>query len=1105
MTVDLPPIAFNVLIDAFTENELIRAQNYVAKKKVKELHVQCDDLGVLRFSAKVQGTQRNPYSQRIIITNQELLGDCSCPVGFNCKHVAAVLMRYFERNGNAQLAEPEFEKRVDAELVEWVEGLQELQQQERSNKALNQTLVFLLDIYKGYQGYCLSIKPALCKPLKRGGLGKPKVFTSFTESVKREVSESDYELLSLLLIYSDNALYAHKSEGFLLYVDKTEKIINKLIAHGHCYWQSMSASAIQKGPKVQGQFTWEENELGEQRLTCQFESVFYQALPSIPLLYLNTATMELGPFVTKYKDEVAASLLLAPAVEAKQANAFAQLLAKQHDIALPKPKTYKKIKTKYQDPVGILHVDCVPIGCQIRKRGQREKIQIKDVIIGKVSYQYGPFATPFSNYRDKITCIEQDAVIEVKRDFRKEAKMCEVLEHFNLETVDEKGILPSYYSHNDHDDDIFISYANDSTQAQQFVNKIIPEMEKKGWKIFFEKDIPSMQQFVEVEQWYAELNESSEYDWFDFELGVIVDGEKMSLLPHLVEAINKGKLNDDGKCIILTVAQSKAVSLPRSRMQKVIEIISQYIDPARMGDGESAVKLSGYQASLLNEIDQALQASKLRWFGDMALLDLGRRLNGFKQVESVKIPASFSAKLRPYQQVGVNWLQFLVKYNLNGILADDMGLGKTVQTLAHIAIEKEAGRMNKPCLIVAPTSVINNWVSEAEKFVSSLKVLLLHGSQRSKFYNDVNNYDIVVTTYPLLVRDKTELMKSEYHLLILDEAQFIKNAQAKMTQVVSQLKAKHRLCLTGTPLENHLGELWSLFNFLTPGLLGDAKSFRQQFRVPIEKDHSAEKQHHLSKRVGPFILRRKKDDVLTDLPKKTEIIQHIDLDIEQRDLYEGLRLSMNKKIKQAIDQKGIERSQIMILDALLKLRQVCCDPALLKLDAAKKITQSAKLDFLMNMLQELLGEQRKILVFSQFTSMLALIEKKLKQQKISYVKLTGQTKDRKTPVEKFQSGKISVFLISLKAGGTGLNLTAADTVIHYDPWWNPAVEMQATDRAHRIGQENPVFVYKLVATETIEEKMLEMQEKKKAMMDAVFSSDHHKGSISTKDLEYLFT
>ncbi len=465
-------------------------------------------------------------------------------------------------------------------------------------------------------------------------------------------------------------------------------------------------------------------------------------------------------------------------------------------------------------------------------------------------------------------------------------------------------------------------------------------------------------------------------------------------------------------------------------------------------------------------------------------------------------PKSLQAELRPYQQEGLNWLQFLREYGFGGILADEMGLGKTIQTLAHLLVEKEKKRLTHPVLLIVPTSLVPNWESEMAKFAPSLSFKILQGASRD--FEHLNTFDILITTYPLLYRDFEHLKKQHYSYIILDEAQNIKNKNTTAVKFLMHLTAEHRLCLTGTPLENHLGELWSLFNFLMPGFLGDDRYFNREFRAKIEKGNDEAAKKTLSTRIKPFMLRRTKDKIDLDLPAKTEIIQKCELTERQRDLYEVVRLAMHKKVQDEIDKKGLNKSHIIILDALLKLRQVCCDPRLLKME--HDVTESAKLNMLIEMVEEMVKEGRKILIFSQFTGMLSLIEAELNTIKIPFVKLCGDTKDRKTPVNEFQNGTTPIFLISLKAGGVGLNLTAADVVIHYDPWWNPAVENQATDRAHRIGQSKSVFVYKFIAKDTLEEKILELQAKKASIAGALFDQGNTKSAaqITQEDVNALF-
>jgi SNF2 family DNA or RNA helicase len=434
-----------------------------------------------------------------------------------------------------------------------------------------------------------------------------------------------------------------------------------------------------------------------------------------------------------------------------------------------------------------------------------------------------------------------------------------------------------------------------------------------------------------------------------------------------------------------------------------------------------------------------------------------------------------------------------------------MGLGKTVQALAHLAVEQANQRTDLPSLVICPTSLVPNWMAETQRFAPTLRCLVLHGPGRAAHFPAIGAHDLVITTYPLLGRDHAVLEAQDWHVVMLDEAQTIKNPLATTSKLARTLRARQRLCLSGTPLENHLGELWSLFDFLLPGFLGDRKQFGTRYRGPIEKAGNEERQALLSQRIAPFLLRRTKEEVAADLPPKTEITETVEMGEAQHGLYEGIRLAMHAKVRAAIAKRGIAGSGIIILDALLKLRQACCDPRLVKLTTAKTANAtSAKLERLLELLPQMLEEGRRVLLFSQFTSMLALIEAELTQLDIPYVLLTGDTKDRIVPIRQFQSGEVPLFLISLKAGGVGLNLTAADTVIHYDPWWNPAVENQATDRAHRIGQDKPVFVHRLITAGTIEEKMEVLKQRKQALADGILSASASAALALTEgDLDML--
>jgi superfamily II DNA or RNA helicase len=643
----------------------------------------------------------------------------------------------------------------------------------------------------------------------------------------------------------------------------------------------------------------------------------------------------------------------------------------------------------------------------------------------------------------------------------------------------------------------------------RFAEGQLDALSDAGWHL--QKSAKYRYDVVPVDDWYAEIDEPEEAGkaWFELELGIVVNRKRVPLLPVLVQLIRSAPMDFDPAVLaahaesdqmLATLPDGLRVALPWGRLKPILATLGELYFNDKI---KSRVRLSTLDAARLEEL---ARGTELRWFGGEQLRETGRKLSQFGSVQKVAPPAGLRATLRDYQADGLAWMQFLREYDLGGILADDMGLGKTVQTLAHILVEKEAGRLTSPALVIAPTSLMANWQDEAARFAPGLRVLLLQGKERAELFDQIDNVDIVLTTYALLPRDEEKLREHHYHLVILDESHYIKNTRSKAAQTAGMLNARHRLCLTGTPLENHLGELWSQFHFLLPGLLGDEKTFNTQFRHPIERQDDPVRRMLLNRRIRPFLLRRTKDNVAKELPPKTVMVRKVELSGAQRDLYETVRLAMDKKVREEIDRKGVARSQIVILEALLKLRQVCCDPRLVKaLPAKKAASGSAKLTDLMQMVDDLLEEGRKILVFSQFTSMLGLIEEELDARNIPYAILTGETRDRSAQVAAFQQGAVPIFLISLKAGGVGLNLTAADTVIHYDPWWNPAAENQATDRAWRIGQDKPVFVYKLIAKGTLEEKIQQLQQKKSELANSILAEgESQKMALTQEDLQAIF-
>lgn len=575
---------------------------------------------------------------------------------------------------------------------------------------------------------------------------------------------------------------------------------------------------------------------------------------------------------------------------------------------------------------------------------------------------------------------------------------------------------------------------------------------------------------------------SSGIDWLELTGGIDFDGQ-VATMPQLLAAARSGDK-------LVKLGDGTFGVLPD-------EWLAQYGLLAALGDADGdQIKFSKKQVGLLD----ALLATIPEATWDESFTKLRAELDEFNGIKPAKPPKEFVGELRHYQEDGLGWLGFLRRFGFGGCLADDMGLGKTVQLLAMLQ-QRKSEDIKLPSLVVVPRSLIFNWVSEAQKFTPGLRVLDHSGAQRSIPKDGFKEYDIVLSTYGTIRRDAAELKDIAFDYVVLDEAQAIKNNQSESAKAVRLLKSDYRLALSGTPVQNHMGELWSLFEFLNPGLLGAASAFKTISGGSV--DNSA--RDTLGKALRPFILRRTKAQVAPELPDKLEQTLVCELDREQRKLYNELREHYRANLLTQVDQQGIGKSKMQILEALLRLRQAACHPGLI--DKKRVDESSAKLDALVPQLEEVLEEDHKALVFSQFTSFLSILRKKLDHRGIVYEYLDGKTTDRQARVRRFQNDPdCKLFLISLKAGGLGLNLTAAEYVFLLDPWWNPAVEQQAIDRTHRIGQTRQVFAYRLIAKDTVEEKVLELQKAKRALADAIITADNSLiSSMGREELEMLLS
>ena len=617
-------------------------------------------------------------------------------------------------------------------------------------------------------------------------------------------------------------------------------------------------------------------------------------------------------------------------------------------------------------------------------------------------------------------------------------------------------------------------------EVLNFLGSGVPKIRRMGWQVELAGRVKPFAEKADYVRPVVQVNEAESGSYFDvsyeYDIGTGSISER-----DIQRALLKGDsfIERNGRTILLdgdAIQQARAV-----------------FEDCAVGEGEKAgsFRVSGIYGSYVQSSIESLEDVDMH--ASPGWLERARQQNNQLSVQPVELSKHLKGTLRSYQQEGVNWLRFLENRGFCGILADEMGLGKTLQTLAWIQLGRsDESHQGKPALIVCPTSLVENWREETVKFTPNLKVLTLQGTDRHRKWKNIEKFDLVITSYALMRRDIEKHMEYTYSIAILDEAQHIKNRATQNALSAKKIKADHRLVLTGTPIENGVTDLWSIMDFLMPGYLGHHKNFRDYYELPIlnggpDGEHA---QLNLRRKLHPFLLRRLKKQVAKDLPPKIERTAPCKLTQDQHRVYMQLLEDSRQKISEMVEKEGLNKSRMEILKTLLRLRQTCNHIDLLKLEGVKSKHPSAKMELFFELLNEALDSKHRVLVFSQFTSMLAILRDELESRELKYCYLDGSTKDRQDVVRKFNKDqRIPVFLMSLKAGGTGLNLTGADKVIHFDPWWNPAVEDQATDRAHRIGQKRTVYSVKLITKGTVEEKVVEMQQRKKGIIDATLTTD----------------
>lgn len=1110
----------------FTHETMARGRTYALRGQVTSIALAED--GMI-LTASVIGTAPLPYDVRISARRGSWAapfdGVCTCPMARNCKHVAATLLVATrpEMRKHLAMTYPVVPKTIEGlspTLQIWMNDLRVAQAgaDEEYPTDVRQRLFYVFKPLQSRNPQIrdIGVEVVSARLLKDGSLSDGVTTYPIHTLDNRGAGgtkflrPSDREILPSLARLAQRGSPAGRAVR-LAGVEGTT-LMRAILATGRCHWEAVTGPALEQGEPVTAGIIWVLNQDGSQSPTLDVRADCI-AVRMAPPWCIAPEIGQASTVRTGLGDRLADTMLGAPPVPPEQAQALRDRLERDVPVmALHAPPVLAAPEHLAVPMVPVLRIEARRQTTTAWTSKYRDFQPITTTtIIARLLFCYDTFELPARDDRPLPRFTIGRSIVEIVRDGAAEAAA--------MQTLNGLGFVaprPGYRQGPEADELTLASQIHDAgPKWLDFFYYDAPRLRDQGWSIVIADDVPIRLVTGTDIAFAADLHEnehgdSGKIDWFEFDLGVIIDGERIDLLPALVDLItNKSAAaallldvepdDDLAAPIFLPLPDGRTVAIPHGRLIPIVRVIYELL-AAKSPDEDGKIRLSAYDAGFLTGLDQ-----DLNWSGGEPLRRLGRLLGETGSIPQARIPVGFAASLRPYQAQGVDWLQFLRKGGLAGILADEMGLGKTVQALAHVLIEQTEGRLTTPALIIAPTSLVVNWLREAERFAPTLRVLVLHGPDRADRFSRIPEHDLVITTYSLLGRDHAVLHEQNWHMVVLDEAQVIKNPNAQTSRLMRGLKTEHRLCLTGTPLENNLGELWSLFAFLAPALFGDRKNFQKRWRNPIEKQGDTERQAMLARYVRPFLLRRTKALVAAELPPKTEIAESIGMDAAQRNLYEGIRLAMHSKVREAIAVKGLARSHIVILEALLRLRQTCCDPRLLKLPAKTKDVASAKLERLGEMVPELVADGRRILIFSQFTSMLALIETMLNEAKLPWVKLTGDTRDRQTPIARFQAGEVPIFLISLKAGGVGINLTAADTVIHYDPWWNPAVEDQATDRAHRIGQPNPVFVHRLVVADSVEEKMESLKLRKRQLAEGLF--DNAAGdtlAFSEADIDDLF-
>jgi non-specific serine/threonine protein kinase len=1000
---------------------------------------QWDNFSVL---ASVQGTY--PYIVRLSTDERTFDATCTCPYNYTCKHAVAVALKVIEDQTST-------EQNVVNEGTNWREYFEKqiaIQQVDSDfSLEVRWKLIYIIHILENYW----NIKPVKVYMKKDGTYGRIQE-PSFNELSEQNVFRTSGDLIAISYLerlqsqqssvyyrgrletsYLDFGLDAGQLFNLLgtseLHIKNEDGSIGTRIRYGRKAWKLI--------------FKLQTDEFGN----YTFKPYFARDEKEIPIND-KTRILTVNP-IWFYRDGK-----LNYCDFPLNYSYIKSFIDENLQIMLSKDE-YQSFISEYLAKLPIFPYVEFPPGIEVTEinaiTGKRLYIEeMDDQLVVSLSILYDKIEISYSQPNDQHLHYDTDTkkIIRVHRDREEEA--------IHRERVLETQIL---------EDTPGLFYAT-FEDALDWLFDGLPALAEYGFEILGEEKLVRFR--VKRAPANFGVNISSETDWFDIELDLQFDGIPVTL-EELKRALRANKK-------FVKLRDGSLARLP----EKLIEKLNYMINFGKADD--NSIRFANHH---LTFIDRLLAEADQKTMDTLSQEKI-KKLDKFDKIKSYKLPDNFKGELRDYQKAGFDWMNFLKDFSFGGILADDMGLGKTIQALVLLRNEVNL-RSKRSNLIVAPTSVIFNWIREIERFTPDLQFLVHYGTRRSKDFRRLKKYPLILTTYGHLRRDVVFLKEIPWNFVILDESQNIKNPQSETSKAVRLLEAQNRIALTGTPVENNTMDLWAQFAFINPGLLGDQNFFKESFMRPIERENNVQVANSLKKLIFPFILRRTKEDVAKELPPKVESVIYSPMSDEQQKLYDKWRMSYRDSIMDEIESKGLNKSKFKVLEGLTKLRQISCHPELIN---PSSMEPSGKFDALIEMVEEIVSEKHKVLIFSQFVQMLQIIKRHFDGNTVPYSYLDGSTKDRETPVVEFQENEnIQIFLISLKAGGTGLNLTAADYVIHYDPWWNPAVEMQATDRAYRIGQTRKVFAYKLISKDSVEEKIVKLQNKKRELVDSLISTE----------------